>query len=198
MRPLTLVPVVLLGALTATGCGSSTAESGPPTPSASASATPATATATAATVPTGVATPAPTVAPAGCTLQASLGAPNSFAGHAVVTVVLHNAGTSVCAMNGFPVVTLTGPSGTVSTVTEQQGGGQAARATPAPVSIAAGASAQFLVEFADVGSGTAPCPTVTVLGYQLPGGAGSGHVNLQYPLQPCPPQFSVGAVTPAT
>jgi hypothetical protein len=113
----------------------------------------------------------------------------------VVTIVLTNRGTTVCALDGYPTVHLLGPGGAVGSPVEAQGGGQAAVATPSPVEVAVGGRAAFVVELTDVPSGTAACPTVTKLTIELPSSAGSVSQVLATALQPCPPTFRVGAIT---
>ena len=180
---LTALALVLCGIA---ACGSTAATS----PSIVALATP-----TALPPSSGAALPSPSATPTDCTFAASLGAPTSYAGHSVVTVILTNNGSAPCVLNGYSTVQLTNAGAAVGSVAETEGGGQAATATPSAVSIAVGGTGKFIVEFADVPSGAAPCPTVTQLSIELPSSAGSVSQPIATPLQPCPPTFNVGAVT---
>jgi hypothetical protein len=82
----------------------------------------------------------------------------------------------------------------VASIAESEGGGQAATATPTSVSIAVGATAHFVLEFADIPSGATACPSVSQLAVELPNAAGSVSQSLNPAIQPCPPTFYVGAV----
>ena len=176
-------PVPVLAMALLAGCGPAAA----PSPSA---------TGAVSATPSSGASATPSGACGGLTVDEAPA--QSFTGHTVVRFDIHNGGTATCDLNGYFTVQLLDSGGAPLQVTEEEGDGQAATATPAPVGVAPGGSAMFLVEVDDVGpNGGTGCPTATSAQLTPPGGATSMTVTLHIQLSPCGSTFSVGAVTPS-
>ncbi len=150
--------------------------------------------ATAVIVPT---TPSLTPRLGGCarTLSASEG--GSFAGHRVIVVTMHITSDTLvsCPVDpilDYPKVTLFSGTTARTEFTQLDGGGQAATATPG----AGSGGGQFIIEFSDVSSGSA-CPEITGLGVSFNDAYSVTPLVVPAPagLQPCPPEFHVGAMT---
>jgi hypothetical protein len=115
--------------------------------------------------------------------------PDAGLGHAGITILLHNTGSSTCTLRGYATVTLVNESVTashVASVTARKtpsgylGGLAPGTTTPPLVTLKSGEVASFLVEGTDVPEGTAAscitfkelritAPLRTSLGAQLPG-----------------------------
>jgi len=137
--------------------------------------TSATPTPTVVSTPTLTPTPTPAVTDCQATaMTAFLGQSDSAAGHIVYAIVLIDTGTASCALDGYPTVTLVGISGDLPTTqTNGNDGIPSVSTTPAVVTIAAGGTASFVLQYRDVATGAQTCPTATQLQIVLPGGGGA-------------------------
>jgi hypothetical protein len=122
------------------------------------------------------------------------------AGSAIDAIGLTNAGSTTCTLDGFPGLALSGAQGQAipATVGEGPVGGVAG---PTPITLAAGSTASFFVQFsAGTGIPGASCQDATI-GITPPGS--SGQVRLGTTLNVCaspgtPAQLLVSALVAGT
>jgi hypothetical protein len=91
-------------------------------------------------------------------LTASPGSGQGAAGHLFLVVKLTNISSSTCHLFGFPGMGLLDASRNQLATTVVRNGGQLPQATPATVSLSAGAVASFTLSYSDVPTGSATCP----------------------------------------
>ena len=139
-----------LSACSSNGGGGATSSTGATASTASSS----TSSATTTSVPAGLACAARDLV---TTVVGSQGAAGTFE----LTFALHNTSTTSCPMEGYPGAQLLDASGTELPTHVVSGGNlQFTNFAPAPVVLAAGATAYFNLAYSDVPSGTeTTCPT---------------------------------------
>ena len=113
--------------------------------------------------------------------------------YASVTLTKTTAGT--CAVDGWPILTLSDragavlPSSTIDLPTGQNNAIQfaagAANRAPARLTLADGAATNFSLAYSDVGEGTAACANATTVSVALHKGQSTVAVTPQYPPAPC-------------
>jgi hypothetical protein len=118
------------------------------------------------------------------------------AGQRNLSFSVKNRGLATCSVQGFPVVTLVGPDGlptphvkVKTSLTTGPSTGPAAKLTLAP-----GQQSVFYMHYTVIGSDDTPCPQVSRLSIELPGGK-TGMVPLE--AQPCGGQVQVSPLRPA-
>lgn len=173
-------PAVLIAALALAACSSPRAV--PPT------------TTTTPTVTSGSSTTSTVALAATCSpgvLQLSENAGGTSAGTTYDVLSVTNAGPSACSLDGYPTVTFFGasPSGGVGagpklTLGEDHGG-----PSPAPVTIKAKGTAEFLLVFSDVPVDGQGCVTVASVEVQTPGSTEA--ISAPATLSPCGPDVKV-------
>ncbi len=101
-----------------------------------------------------------------------MGYSDSSAGHLVYAVVLSNAGSQTCTLEGYPTLTLEGGDSPISTTQiDGNDGVTSVSTTPTLLTIPIGGSVSFVLQYSDVPTGTESCPTASYLDVQLPGGS---------------------------
>jgi uncharacterized protein DUF4232 len=115
---------------------------------------------------------------ASCSIKGASGQGQGAAGTITGTVVVTNAGSTPCTVNGYPTLALYSGSQAPLTVTVVDGltvdVSAAANAGPSPVTIAAGSTAQFAYQYSDVPTGAqTSCPESEAASFTLPNGGGS-------------------------
>jgi hypothetical protein len=119
-----------------------------------------------------------TAASASCSIKGASGQGQGAAGTITGTIVLTNAGSTPCTVNGYPTLALYSGSQAPLTVTIVNGltvnVSAAANAGPSSVTIAAGSTAQFAYQYSDVPTGAqTSCPESEAASVTLPNGGGS-------------------------
>ena len=186
------VALSILAGLLLAGCGGGHAASKGSKPSPSARPSPS-------------ASARPTPSPSNATvlvcqataMTASQGQSDSAAGHIVYAFVLTNTGAQPCTLDGYPAVQLVAANGSLST-TQSNGndGVTSVSTTPELVTIAAGGSASFVLQYSDVPTGIEACPAATQLQIVLPGGGGT--VPASADIDPCGGDLYVSPVRAGT
>lgn len=125
-----------------------------------------TTTTTAPTSTTTTTTTAPTTLCQPSQLQMAVVGGTGAAGTVTTTVGMTNTSSAACTMRGYPGMQLLNSSGAPIPTTVLRGGAQfpsaAANAAPALVTLAAGASARFSIQWSDVPvGGETTCPAST-------------------------------------
>jgi hypothetical protein len=165
-----------------------------PSPSASSTTTTAahhssdrTTTTTTAAASTSTSPSSPAVT--SCSIKGASGQGQGAAGTITGTIVLTNAGSTPCTVNGYPTVALYSGSGAPLTVTIVNGltvnVSAAANAGPSTVTIAPGATAQVAYQYSDVPTGAqTSCPESEAASVTLPNGGGSSP-SFALTMSPC-------------
>ncbi len=135
-----------------------------------------------------------TTGPPSCessSLSLSRGGTSGATGTIGLGVIIRNTGTSPCTLDGYPTLTLTPASGSVSPVFSVTG------PSPSVVEIAGKGEAGFVVEYSDVQvNGETSCPEIVSMRVALPGSAG-GPISMARRFFPCgSPNIEVSAVLP--
>ncbi|MGB9484269.1 MAG: DUF4232 domain-containing protein [Candidatus Dormiibacterota bacterium] len=122
---------------------------------------------------TPVATPTP-VALAACpvtAITASLGQSNGAAGRQGYAILLTNTGTTSCTLEGYPYVQLVDGSGNALSTTpiESDDGVTSVSVLPDTVTLGAGGTASFALQYDLVPRGSQTCPTAASMRIYLPG-----------------------------
>jgi hypothetical protein len=119
-----------------------------------------------------------TAAAAACTIKGASGQGQGAAGTITGTIVITNAGSTPCTVNGYPTLALSSGSGAPLTVTIVNGltvnVSAQANAPPSTVVLAAAGTAQFAYQYSDVPTGAqTSCPESEGASVTLPNGGGS-------------------------
>jgi hypothetical protein len=105
-------------------------------------------------------------------MDVAMGNSDSTAGHLVYAVVLTNAASQTCTLEGYPTLTLyMGTQSTSTTEIDGNDGITSISTTPTLLTIPVGGSVSFVLQYSDVPAGTQTCTTATYLQVQLPGGS---------------------------
>ena len=190
MTPRRPALAVLAGAaLLLAACSSSPSPSSSSTTTTGAHHHLVTSTTTSTTAAAGSSTTSTSAVAAACTVRGASGQGQGAAGTITGTVILTNAGSTPCAVNGYPTIALYAGTGAPLTVTVVNGltvqVNSGANAPPGPVVIPAGGTAQMAYQYSDVPSGSqTSCPQSEGATVSLPGGRGT---TPSFPLQagPC-------------
>ena len=183
--------VVVFGALVLSACGSSN----PPPPSTTSSTSPPTSsTGTTASTTTTLAI-GPPCTTALLNFSASFG--GAAAGGNYYKFEATNTGPSACSLEGYPKVTLYGPSSGGGTAAGPELPISAVAAGPAPatVPVAPKSSAEFILLFTDVPVNGSGCSTVASVDVSPPGNTEVTAVPLSF--SPCGATVRVYAFGPA-
>ncbi len=124
-----------------------------------------------------------------CSIKGSSGQGQGAAGTITGTIVLTNAGSTSCTVNGYPTLGLYSGSGAPLTVTVVDGltvnVSAQANAGPSPVVVPAGGTAQMAYQYSDVPSGNqTSCPESEEATVTLPNGGGTSP-TFPLSLAPC-------------
>lgn len=118
------------------------------------------------------------------------------AGTIEVPFSIANTGSQPCSLDGYPTLTLVGPSGDLSAQVSHEGQGEVFQVAPATVTLPANSSeaAAFVLAYSDVPSGgQTSCPKVDEIEAALPGETSA--VGFSQTFYPCgAPNIDVSAV----
>jgi len=123
----------------------------------------------------------------GSALSVSIGRHSVAAATVALGFVVTNQGAGACTLDGYPTILLVPASGTMKPVITDIG-------STAPVNVAAGGTAGFVVEYGDFPvDGQTTCPAVTAVDVTLPRPGGTSTVKASF--SPCgAPNVKVSAV----
>jgi hypothetical protein len=123
-------------------------------------------------------------------ITGSQGQSNGAAGHQAFAFILTNTGSVSCTLEGYPYVQLMNASGSAIATTPIEGndGVTSISDLPKTVTLAAGGTASFALQYEDVPTGSQTCTAASSIGIYLPGtafAAAPSPVTISTDIAPC-------------